>query len=540
MVLAGVTLALLLTELLLLPPEAPPWLHVSLAATLIVSAAAVILAQRRLRRETECYEAVTRIQREFTDLPSEQIIDHIVQFLSELVPQAEKCVLHMLDEEGKRLYPRYASQRDNGRRRGMPADRGLAGQALKTRRTIMSNSVNEDGDFLPLDPNSQLRSLIVGPLYFGGQPLGTISLNSSRRNAFHERDRQILAAFARQASIALRQERLLAARQADHDALAAVTQILDEAFVVLDAQNRIVQHNAALARILGPDMDSLVGEQLAITSQNESVRRLAYIIGDPPSEAGERWEKRVALDEPLSMTLHIHSHKLIPAQGDAQRVILLRDESHAQRAGQEQAAILHTLANELWSEGARALDGRRGMLVRALQAWAQRQKASNGERLLVEAVRLADWIEGLEDRLKRAAAERKVHVSVDAPREVNPDLAITSNLDLIVRLVLDNALQRSHPGDQIDVSLSSSDKQLMIRIADAGCPLEESDRERLLAPHYQSSSQGISGLCIHIARELVRGLGGHLWMPNSPPNTTIFQLALPYLPANEHSVSRLN
>lgn len=531
--LAGAAVAFLLAELLLFPSDASGWLHFGLGATLITSVGAVALAQYRLRRESERYQAVTRIQREFTDLPSEEIIDHIIQFLAELIPQAEKCVLHMLDEENQRLYPRYASQRNNGLRTGMPADRGIAGQAIKTRRTILRNHVTEDSDFLPLDSNSQLRSLIVGPLYFGDQPLGTISLNSSRRNAFGERDRLILAAFARQASIALHQERLLAARQADHDALAAVTRNLDEAFLILDGDQRILQHNAALARILGADMEPLTGKQLSVTSDDEKIRRLAYIIGDISDEKSRHWEKTIHLEEPVPLTLRIQDQKLTKDGGDGRRVILLYDQSHRHQALREQAAILRGLAIEMGADSTGSLTERGVLWVEALETWADVREASPGRYPLLETLPYTQWHQRLRNTLHQAAAERKVELCIEGlPQDAAKPPSLEATLTpLALRLVVDDALQRSRPGEKIEITLSLTGSELLIRVKDRGRPLDDDDRGRILAAEYQAAlpekATFPSGLAIYVAKELTQNVGGHLWMPASPPRHTTVQLALP-------------
>ena len=116
------------------------------------------------------------------------LLDYTVQSILRLVPLADKCVIHLLDERGRRLYPRYSSRPDWERTLGMPADRGIAGQALRELRTVVVADVHRDSEFLPLRSGSELCSLMVAPLHAQGKPLGTISLNSSVRSAFSKQD----------------------------------------------------------------------------------------------------------------------------------------------------------------------------------------------------------------------------------------------------------------------------------------------------------------------------------------------------------------
>jgi len=195
-----------------------------------------------------------------------------------MVPGAAKCVIHLLDSDGRRLYPRHSSQPDWRHALGMPAGKGIAGQALKTLTTQVIDDVRESPDFLPLRSSGELRSLLVAPLHAHGTPLGTISLNSSMAKAFTEQDKQLVAILAAQASVALFQSQLHQAAETERHHVETLLNNLGDGLLVLDIDNRILRYNFFIAHLLGVGDDELLGERVDGNSDRPALRRLADLV----------------------------------------------------------------------------------------------------------------------------------------------------------------------------------------------------------------------------------------------------------------------
>jgi putative methionine-R-sulfoxide reductase with GAF domain len=72
---------------------------------------------------------------------------------------------------------------------------GLSGEAVRTRRTIVSNDVGNDPSYLTAFGNTQ--SEIIVPIAVAGGPVGgTIDVESDRKNAFGDDDRILLESCA--------------------------------------------------------------------------------------------------------------------------------------------------------------------------------------------------------------------------------------------------------------------------------------------------------------------------------------------------------
>ena len=119
-----------------------------LGAALLIGAVSLLLHRESKRVVEQDRVLLTISEGLATRLELGDLLDHIVRTILQSVPLADKCVIHLLDERGRRLFPRYSSRPDWERALGMPANRGIAGQALNERRTVVVNDVRREREFL--------------------------------------------------------------------------------------------------------------------------------------------------------------------------------------------------------------------------------------------------------------------------------------------------------------------------------------------------------------------------------------------------------
>lgn len=141
-----------------------------------------------------------------------QILQLIVDSARELMPQAEKSVIHLLDEEEQILIARAVSGFNSSdiefHRLRMQMGEGIAGQVMREGLTINVKDVQSDPHFLIGYSQQTFQSLIVAPVKSGGRPIGTISVESTLKNAFSSRDVDLLDALALQSAIGFENTRL--------------------------------------------------------------------------------------------------------------------------------------------------------------------------------------------------------------------------------------------------------------------------------------------------------------------------------------------
>jgi PAS domain S-box-containing protein len=98
---------------------------------------------------------------------------------------------------------------------GLKPGQAVAGTAFVEQRPVRTDDYLQDDRFIRDDPAREfvkrtgIRSVIAVPLAGDGTPLGTLSVASRRAGAYDDADAEVLAAFATQASVAIRNARLM-------------------------------------------------------------------------------------------------------------------------------------------------------------------------------------------------------------------------------------------------------------------------------------------------------------------------------------------
>jgi signal transduction histidine kinase len=111
----------------------------------------------------------------------------------------------------------------------------------------------------------------------------------------------------------------------------------------------------------------------------------------------------------------------------------------------------------------------------------------------------------------------------DEPAWVTGDAA---GLEQVFLNLLLNAVEASDAGGRVQVSLSSTDSDVVIAVADRGVGIAPEDLERVYDPLYTTSRDG-SGLGLTIARRLVLAHGGRIEIESEVGAGTVVRVLLP-------------
>jgi signal transduction histidine kinase/HAMP domain-containing protein len=112
-------------------------------------------------------------------------------------------------------------------------------------------------------------------------------------------------------------------------------------------------------------------------------------------------------------------------------------------------------------------------------------------------------------------------------------VADPDQLDQVLWALLDNAVKYGGQQGRVDVLITSDDgvDRLKVTIADHGPGVTESDRSRLFARFSRGADSGSgegTGLGLYVSRQLLRAMGGDLWLePASAAAGASFTLSLP-------------
>lgn len=193
------------------PPLTWLALAVDALALAVLLARQTQLAQRHLS-ETE---TLSRIVQTLNESPR---LDHVLQAIVEaaqsLLPQVERAVIHLLQDDSTVLKPVAVSGQVTAY---PPSDivlkpgAGIAGRVIASGQPINVADIITDPRYLRSARHTPtFRALLVAPVQSRKQRLGTLSVQSPTPGAFTDDDERLLKTLGIQAALALENARLLA------------------------------------------------------------------------------------------------------------------------------------------------------------------------------------------------------------------------------------------------------------------------------------------------------------------------------------------
>jgi signal transduction histidine kinase len=319
-----------------------------------------------------------------------------------------------------------------------------------------------------------------------------------------------------------------------HIAVVAHTAYADEAYV------REMVAAGARGYILKGDSPSAILEALSVSVRG-GARLSAEVAGPVMQDLRTLYEQAIN----RSKRLQAENETLTQEVAHLNEVDRLKDEflamiSHELRSP---ITVLLGMASTLSSrpELASMPEGRdmlvrmvrqggrlRDMVEQILQASAF--AADRSPALRSERVAVVDLIaEIINDR--RAADDEHV-IQLHAPDYPRPVLGDAKALHAVVSNLIDNAAKHAPLGTTIDVLVDQPLGWTRIGVADQGPGVAVEDRQRIFAPFTQvdgSSTRRVSGvgLGLFLVDKFVRGMGGRVWVEESPRGGALFYVEIP-------------
>ncbi len=167
--------------------------------------------QRRLEES----EAITKISQALNEtLDLEEVFQLIAESAWQIIPRAERTVIHLLDEKEQILRPftvTRGGEISHGRLMMRPGE-GIAGHVVVEGELINVVDTHVDERFLASE-RFQHRSLMVAPIKSRRDIIGTITVQSPAPHAFSAVDEQLITVLGTQAAIAIKNATLFTAEQ---------------------------------------------------------------------------------------------------------------------------------------------------------------------------------------------------------------------------------------------------------------------------------------------------------------------------------------
>lgn len=229
----------------------------------------------RSLQESETLASISSALNEILDL--DLILQMIVDAARNIVPKAERSVIHLIDEENVALRPVAISgiEHRNQPKITMRPGEGVAGQVLATGQTINVGNIQKDSRYVPLRSDTALRSILAAPIQSGPVTIGTVSIMSDTINAFTVDDERVLTRLGVQAALAIDKARAYETERRRAEQAEALQQVMQRLIGHIDltqAFQSVVNTIALVARYKYVRIFLLKDNALVLQAQNEKSR----------------------------------------------------------------------------------------------------------------------------------------------------------------------------------------------------------------------------------------------------------------------------
>lgn len=321
-------------------------------------------------------------------------------------------------------------------------------------------------------------------------------------------------------------------------------------WIILDSQNRVRFYNGKAERLL--EIPSSYRPSLLLTDLNDHMVLMDLVqnVRDRSKPQRVEWNygreelEAFAFDGQQGMVaILLQSRRSLEAQLDQQErwvsdvahelktpltALLLVGDSLAGNVTDQNAVLVERLLKEL---------RRMQELVRDLLELSRLENVLPGVGIRGEQVNLLELLRDVCHGIKPLADQKKIHINIiQEKKDQESQLIVYADplrLHRALLNLLDNALNFSPIGGEIDVDLQSTADWVRIGICDQGVGLSEQDMEHMFDRFYRGDTsryrqhRGGSGLGLAIVQQIALAHGGWVFGENNSKGGARFELRLP-------------
>jgi signal transduction histidine kinase len=491
------------------------------------------------------------------DMAMAQDMEHLLQMIADtalgIIPSAQKCVIHLLDNTNQMLLARVCSEPSllGQEASGIPANVGIAGKALGEQDLVYISDCARSLDYVPLNSGPEIRSLMVAPLYVGGIPLGTLSLSSDCEHAFCAQECDHARTLAAQAAVAIHQVHLMQETVTERERSDAIIESISEGLIILDGERRIVRVNVAMCHMLG-----LATADLDLPCDIRDASMLEVLLDPSGGTVVGPYEVEMALPNGGRATLRVMASPLLaPARGE---VYVVRDTTAERTAAEARSLFISQMSHELRTPLQHILgfvslindvgdltgsDYRRFLnhiedetyhLARLVDDLVELSRIETGRfSIYMERVQLGDLVGQIANRLIPRAHIRGLALEVTPVEHAIWCLTDPLRVEQVLTNLVENACKFAPADSTVRITVEHDDNDVVVRVQDSGPGIAEEKLSYIFAAFYQVDA-GIRnagmGLGLYISQEIIRALGGDIWAESELGIGSTFSFRLPRLP----------
>jgi two-component system phosphate regulon sensor histidine kinase PhoR len=342
----------------------------------------------------------------------------------------------------------------------------------------------------------------------------------------------------------------------------AILRSMVEGVAVIDAHERLVFCNRAFTEIL--NLDSASGEGHPVIEVVRNSELLSLIRRALQGEEGLRSDIAMGIVQQRSFSVTAAPVKALEASataGAAEKpsgaVVVLHDVSELRRLERVRQDFVANVSHEFKTPLTAIQGFAETLLAGALEDPKNnrrfleiiRDHAARLARLTDDLLKLArieagklevafqpvavaELIESCSATTLLKASRKQISFTIKVPPGLPAVLGDPGLLHDLLQNLLDNAIQYTPEGGQIDVSATAEAREAVITVTDTGIGIPLADQERIFERFYRvdaarSREAGGTGLGLSIAKHIVEAHGGRLWVESAVGRGSKFFVSVP-------------
>jgi PAS domain S-box-containing protein len=408
-----------------------------------------------------------------------------------------------------------------------------------------------------------LSQVVALPLVIEETLIGAIYIFRIRGGAFSARDRALLAAFADQAAIAVRNAELYQQVNDERRSLSAMIDNSAEGVMILDPTGKVQVFNQALAHITGWAAEEALGHPASEILALRDRQGQPLSLPEPAHQRTSASEARSYIEGDVvrrggpPLTVGVTATPLYDEDGRLGRVILnVVDITRFRQAEELKSTFVSIVSHELKTPVA-LIKGYAETLRREDADWDRETMQDSLDVIAEEADHLTHLIDSLLEASRIQAGGLKLEPTdvnlarlaekvvdgfrtqtsshtfeLDFPADFPPSWGDPERLREVLSNLVSNAVKYSPEGGTVWVGGRMDQTGATVYVADQGIGIPAEEQDRIFERFYRvesglhRSTEG-TGLGLYLVKAIVEAHGGRVWVESAPGRGSIFMFTLP-------------
>jgi PAS domain S-box-containing protein len=478
---------------------------------------------------------------------------------------AEAASVMLLDEEKKNfqffgLVPPQAAMMDAK----FPANQGLAGKVLQSRRSEVINDVQKDPRFyrrFDLETGFQTRNMVAIPLVAGKDKVGVLEvLNKAGGEPFQEEDRLLLQSIAEEIAFAIHDAKLFDAKQAltveiekMHRFQAKLIQTSHDGIIANDPRGNILIFNEGAERILGHRKEEVIGNiNVALLYPPGVAQDIRAKITSPGfGGTGRLIDYETMALSKTGEQIPVELSAILISENDHEVATVgffrdLRERKQLQEKllqserlaalGHMAAHISHEVKNPLMVIGGIARQVLRGSAddpqknieklkiiveeIRRLEDFlAEVGSFAKLSETKKEVVNLNSLLQELALKLEPSLQERNIKLSLNLDNKLPQVQFALLHLSQVLLNIAKNSIEAMPAGGNLTFISGCHNDRAFVQISDTGEGIPRDLLDMIFQPFYSTKPKG-SGLGLAISKTIIEAHQGEIKVESKPGQGT--------------------